>query len=253
MAIKTDSFLFLAAAIVSAVLGFSIAMMFFAPDAKLSDWLSAAGAALGAALTVMGTFVVTIAQQGKQERIAAEVRAQELRGSRAILLSDLSALIEYLKQCANLFRELAQARSREQRAVVIQPYKLDIAILLRLQKLITLLSPREGAYIAALMSTLQIHQARTQDDYRRIVQSAPIGKLNLLFAGTMEPTISLFIRVSRLFEYARRQTDIISFERFSDKEVSDASSYFDLPAIFQDDVLNAVTAKLVSQNFGSVL
>jgi len=247
---KADALLFYSAAFFAGIFGFALAMCFFFPDAKLTDWTSFVGAFAGAAITVLGSLVVTYTQIREQEKSAENQRLHEVKGARAVLTSDLSAISVYLSQGCEALR----SRSVTFGPPFGDPPALDLQILLRLQKLVTLMRDENGDFIASLMGVIQIHKARMEYVINQLTQHPMAGRrLTVLHDGVLRTTLSLAIRIDRLFPYARREVDRVAYNNFSQEEIRNATFLFDLSTLFEERVLELVATSLQNKDPHSIV
>jgi hypothetical protein len=217
---KAQTILFWSALALSTALGFSIAMSVFALNADLKEWLSFIGAIIGAFLAILGLVIATYIQIERQEHSAREVRDQEIQGARAILTRDLSAILESLERGSRLAASFG-ASSRHVSTLQFQDLNFDI--LLRLQRLVTLLPPQQSGYIAQLISDVQVYEARMRSAVDEAAGRS-LGRARSVNAleGPLISMMLICIRVHRLFPWARREVEEMLAGQIEQEEVRSA-------------------------------
>lgn len=201
-------------ALVSGILGFSIAMTLFLPDANLKDALEIIGAGLGASLTVLGAFAISVYQLRKQENVENAKREQNLRAAKAVLVNDLSQFCTYLDACSSSINQVAAAISRGQANPPVNIPNFPEESLFRFERIIALADEESAQALINFMEVAQVHRARFEDEMRHITgvgagvvrRAVRVDNLEMAVIGT----IGLYALAEHLFQYARRECSVVN-------------------------------------------
>ncbi|MCW0236688.1 MAG: hypothetical protein OJJ21_24035 [Ferrovibrio sp.] len=254
--------------------GFSVAMTLFTPDANLSNWIDFAGSALGAMATVIAAFAVMHIQIRRQisadtqkveieahreaNRLASELqrREQELSAARAVFVSDLSRLMEYLRASSRVIVAMTKSLAADGKkgALVMPAYPLDA--LLRCERLVTLANTPSAELVAEVMTLLQLQAARVSSEVERYNGDDLGGwrgqqRLDHLESGLMS-TIELYVKSANLFEYARREVREALPIALTEENFGNALSNLGLMLVFDmQDLVKSVKDKMLPKKLQS--
>ncbi|MFN4166100.1 MAG: hypothetical protein ACK4GK_16100 [Ferrovibrio sp.] len=248
MKISSDNWLLTAGYILSFVLGALVMLAFTDPELtsisegiELNDWLSFVGAVLGAAITVYGALFAARLQLEKQERAEHLRNERELNAARSILASDLSDIVRYLEDStANIVAMTAHLVEQGLPPNIEQP-KLSSDIPLRLAKLVSVAPIDVSKEIVELLRELQIQRSRLHGEIQYFIfpnrgrRGLIRGPHNL--DAALESTVSLYIQVNNLFEYARRETEHVNAAQYTRETIGSIVFSLDLERLADPEML----------------
>lgn len=223
-------------------------------DVKPSDWFSFLGALLGAALTIIGAVFISIYQHKKQMQIAhmeaalAEEHADKQRNrivlaNRAVMALDLSAIMQYLADCAEvIISRIEYARGQRDTYLRDCP-RIEMDTLLRLTKFMEAEPPGDLTVIIKVLNNIQIQSARMQSYVKQGVQNVsnnPDGRRYALLGNerVIAITLCIYMQATTLFSYARLEENEIPRSVFDGSNLHAAINILGFSAFYnsQEDI-----------------
>ena len=213
---------------------------------ELKDWQTLIGAvlALGAAFfTIQAMRSTTDKQLQAQKDEAKQQRERRLLACLAVMPADLSAIVQYAKNCAERSLTIraavaARAEDREQLECPLLPER----VIANLQMLIEHLDEDNAKAVADILPCYQVQRARLDDlidIYNRPNRNGTrhlLGVDNVDF--TFEKTLELHLRATTAFDFARQKTNQVPVPPYTQDTVTNSLVLLDLVDVLPKETID---------------
>lgn len=210
------------------------------------EWQTLIGALLAlvaAYFTIRAMRSTTDKQLQAQKDEAKQQRERRLLACLAVMPADLSAIVQYAKDCAERSLTIraavaARAEDREQLECPLLPER----VIANLQMLIEHLDEDNAKAVADILPCYQVQRARLTDlidTYNRPIRNGTeylLGEHNVEF--TFEQTLELHLRATTAFDFARRKTDQIPVPPYTRETVANSLALLHLTDVLPRETID---------------